>query len=151
MKIIKDDLTNPQVILLLEEHMKDMQATSPPESVHALDIEKLRNSHVIFWSIWDDENLAGCGAYVELDKFHAEIKSMRTSSNYKNRGVASLMLKHIIKEAKTKGYTRLSLETGSMSYFEPARQLYLKHGFEYTTPFSNYTDDPNSQFLTKTI
>lgn len=151
MQIIKDDLTNPEVILLLEEHMKDMQATSPPESIHALNIEKLRDSQVVFWSIWDDKNLAGCGAYIELDKSHAEIKSMRTSTLYKNKGVASLMLKHIIEQAKIKGYTRISLETGSMQYFEPARQLYLKHGFEFTTPFSHYKDDPNSQFLTKNI
>jgi putative acetyltransferase len=151
MKIIKDDLTDPQVIALLEEHMRDMQATSPPESVHALDIEKLRNSKVIFWSIWDDENLAGCGAYIELDPTHIEIKSMRTSKIYKNKGIASAILQHIINEAKNKGYARLSLETGSMDYFEPARRLYLKHGFEYTTPFSNYSDDPNSRFLTRML
>lgn len=151
MKIIKDDLTNPQVIALLKEHMDDMQATSPPESVHALDIKKLRESNVIFWSMWDSENLAGFGANLVLDSKHIEIKSMRTSAHYKNKGVASSILRHIINEAKINGYTRMSLETGSMDYFKPAIQLYLKHGFEYTTPFSNYTNDPNSLYLTRTV
>lgn len=128
-----------------------MQTTSPPESKHALGVNGLRESKAIYWSVWDNEYLAGCGAFIELDKTHAEIKSMRTASNYRAKGVASHLLKHLIIEAKKQGYTRLSLETGAMDYFKPARKLYLKHGFEYTTPFSDYTNDPNSLFLTKIL
>lgn len=151
MRIIRDDLTHTKVIALLQEHMDDMLATSPPESVHALDIEKLRNSNVVFWSMWDGSELAGCGAYVPIDNTHVEVKSMRTSAGYKNKGVASRMLKHIMNDAKANGFTKVSLETGSQVYFKPAVQLYLKHGFEFTTPFADYTDDPNSRFLTRPL
>ncbi len=151
MRIIRDDLTHTKVIALLQEHMDDMLATSPPESVHALDIAKLQNSNVVFWSMWDGSELAGCGAYVPIDNTHAEVKSMRTSAGYKNKGVASRMLKHIMNDAKANGFTKVSLETGSQVYFKPAVQLYLKHGFEFTTPFADYTDDPNSRFLTRPL
>lgn len=151
MKIIRDNLSGKAITNLLETHINEMQATSPPESKHALDINGLRESKALFWSVWDHENLAGCGAFIELDSTHAELKSMRTASNYKGRGVASRLLIHLINEAKKLGYTRLSLETGAMDYFKPARKLYLKHGFEYTAPFSDYTNDPNSIFLTKEL
>lgn len=146
-KIKLDDLTGSQIIALLEEHLDDMQATSPPESKHALDLERLKVSSVKFWTIWDNDNLAGCAAYQKLDATHAEIKSMRTASSYKGKGVASTLLKHLIKDAELSGFKRLSLETGSMDYFKPARSLYLKHGFTYCKPFSNYVEDPNSKFM----
>ena len=142
-----DDLTGDQIIALLEEHLADMQEASPPESKHALDLEGLKSSDVKFWTIWDDVALAGCGAYQKLDDTHAEIKSMRTAANYKNKGVASQLLSHLIEDAKRSGYQSLSLETGSMDYFKPARSLYEKHGFRYCTPFSDYVEDPNSQFM----
>jgi putative acetyltransferase len=142
-----DDLSGNQIIALLEEHLADMQATSPPESKHALDLDALKSPTIKFWTIWDNDNLAGCAAYKVLDKTHAEIKSMRTSSDYKNQGVASTLLNYLINDARENGYKRLSLETGSMDYFKPARSLYKKHGFTYCAPFSGYTDDPNSKFM----
>ena len=142
-----DDLTGDQILALLEEHLADMQETSPPESKHALDLEGLKSSAVKFWTIWDGETLAGCGAYQKLDDTHAEIKSMRTAAGYKNKGVASQLLTHLIENAKLSGYQRLSLETGSMDYFKPARALYAKHGFTYCAPFADYVEDPNSQFM----
>ena len=142
-----DDLTGDQIIALLEEHLADMQEASPPESKHALDLEDLKSSDVRFWTIWDNEALAGCGAYQKLGDTHAEIKSMRTAVNYKNKGVASQLLNHLIDDAKRSGYQKLSLETGSMDYFKPARALYEKHGFNYCPPFSDYVEDPNSQFM----
>lgn len=151
MEIVVDDLSGEKIARFLEEHISDMKSISPPESKHALDLDGLRKGEITFWTIIDNEQIAGCGALKELDKYHAEIKSMRTSSFYRQKGVASMMLTHIISEAKKRGYTRLSLETGSMPFFEPARKLYTKHGFEYCAPFSNYKEDPNSVFMTKIL
>ncbi|GGA29890.1 GNAT family N-acetyltransferase [Paenibacillus physcomitrellae] len=151
MEITKDDLTGAAVIALLEEHLQDMFATSPPESVHALDLEGLRKPEMTFWTAWEGNELLGCGALKELDAGHGEIKSMRTSSGHKRKGVAEAMLNHILQAARERGYKRLSLETGSMAFFEPARKLYEKLGFGYCEPFAHYTDDPNSAFMTKEI
>ena len=146
-----DDLRHQAVILLLEEHLSDMQATSPPESKHALDLKALKSPLVSFWTIWDGEILAGCAAYKKLDNKHAEIKSMRTSHAYRGCGIGSILLTHLINEAKNQAYTTLSLETGSMPFFAPARAMYEKHGFRYCGPFGDYIDDPNSQFMTLNI
>ncbi|RYY76734.1 MAG: GNAT family N-acetyltransferase [Gammaproteobacteria bacterium] len=151
MKIKIDDLTGPEIISLLQEHLDDMYLTSPPESVHALDLDGLRKPEITFWTVWEDDKLAGCGAIKELDSAHAEIKSMRTSSEFRRKGFAALMMQHILNEAKARKYGRLSLETGSMAYFAPARKLYESFGFEYCSPFGDYSEDPNSVFLTKAI
>ena len=150
MRIIIDDLAGKEIAEFLEAHINDMKATSPPESKHALDIEGLRKPEITFWTIWDQQTLVGCGAIKELDSRHAEVKSMRTSASSKRKGIASKLLQHILNEAANRGYNRLSLETGSMPFFEPARKLYAKFGFEYCAPFSNYKEDPNSVFMTKT-
>jgi putative acetyltransferase len=148
MHIKKDDLTGPEIAELINEHLHGMTLHSPPESIHALDLESLRKPEITFWSIWEDEELMGCGALKELDAEHGEIKSMRTSSSHLRKGVAGQMLQYIIEEAKKRGYTRLSLETGSQAAFEPARRLYASFGFQYCKPFSNYIEDPNSVFMT---
>lgn len=142
-----DDLSGKEIIALLEEHLADMQATSPPESKHALDLDGLKAPQVKFWTIWDGDKLAYCAAYKELDEHHAEIKSMRTASDYRGKGVASKLLNYLIQDAQLNGFQRLSLETGSMDYFKPARELYTKHGFHFCQPFSGYVEDPNSQFM----
>lgn len=151
MEIVVDDLSGPAIADFLQEHLRDMRAVSPQESVHALDLEGLRTPGVTFWTVWDDHTIAGCGALKELDRWHAEIKSMRTSSAYRQKGVASMLLRHILSVAKERGYRRLSLETGSMTFFDPARKLYAKFGFEYCAPFSQYKEDPNSVFMTKEL
>lgn len=151
MKIILDDLKGPEIAALLTEHLEDMRATSPPESVHALDLDGLRQPNIRFWTLWDGRNLAGCGALKWLDAEHAEIKSMRTAATYKQQGVASQILQHLINDAKAAGVQRLSLETGSMAFFQPARNLYAKFGFELCGPFADYTLDPNSLFMTKKL
>ncbi|MDF2645840.1 MAG: acetyltransferase, partial [Paenibacillus sp.] len=104
-----------------------------------------------FWSGWEQDELVGCGAIKELDSQHGEIKSMRTSSSHLRKGVARRILEHIIEEAKRRGYQRLSLETGSMDAFEPARRLYASFGFQNCEPFSDYIEDPNSVFMTKEL
>ena len=128
-----------------------MALVSPPESRHSLDLDGLRKPDVTFWSIWNGSELAGCGALKELDEYHAEIKSMRTADVYRRKGLASQMLRHLVEEAKRRGYRRLSLETGSMAYFEPARKLYEGYGFTYCGPFAAYVEDLNSVFMTKVI
>lgn len=151
MKIIVDDLSGPEIAALLEEHIADMRAVSPPESKHALDLDGLRQPEITFWTIWDGTELAGCGALKALDTSHGEIKSMRTASAFQRRGIGSMLLSHIVAEAKRRNYQRLSLETGSMAYFAPARKLYENFGFVECSPFADYVADPNSVFLTKAL
>jgi putative acetyltransferase len=148
MDIRRDSITDSVVIDLLKEHLRCMALASPPESIHALDLDGLRKPDVTFWTIWNGDELAGCGALKELDSQHGEIKSMRTAYAYQGKGIAKLMLGHLIDAAKARGYQRLSLETGSMDYFEPARRLYAGFGFEFCKPFGSYKDDPNSAFMT---
>ena len=148
MHIERDDLSRPEIAELLKEHLASMFVYSPPESVHALPIEGLRRPDITFWSVWENDELLGCGALKELDPQHGEIKSMRTASAHVRKGVARAVVRHIIAEAKRRGYRRLSLETGSMAAFEPARQLYTACGFTYCEPFGDYVNDPNSVFMT---
>ncbi|WKY56852.1 GNAT family N-acetyltransferase [Vibrio sp. SNU_ST1] len=147
MKIEIDDLSGGEVIGLLEEHLADMYATSPPESVHALDIDALKSPEITFFSAWKDSQLLGCVAIKELDTQHAELKSMRTSQFARKSGVASKLLQHVLDTATARQYRRISLETGSEDYFKPARNLYEKFGFGYCEPFANYVLDPHSQFM----
>lgn len=151
MNIRVDNLESPEVLALLHEHLGSMEHTAPAESRHALGLSGLRDPNVIFWSMWDGPELAGFGALRHLTDSHAEVKSMRTAASHLRQGVASRMLQHIIDEATVLGYSRLSLETGSMEFFEAARRLYISFGFSPCPPFGNYRPDPNSVFLTKEI
>lgn len=147
MDIVEDDLSRPEVLALLDEHLEDMYATSPPESVHALDVDALRAPDVTFWSIWEGGAILGCGALKELDPEHGEIKSMRTARAHLRKGVGSAMLDHLIETARSRGYRRLSLETGSGPAFEASQALYLGRGFRACEPFADYRPDPFSQFM----
>jgi len=151
MEIKKDDLTGVEVAELIREHLYSMTLNSPSESIHALDLEKLKQPDITFWSAWEGNELIGMGALKELDSYHGEIKSMRTATSYLRKGVARRMLQHILGEAMKRGYKRLSLETGSMAAFEPARKLYANFGFEICEPFADYIEDPNSIFMTKEL
>lgn len=148
MKIIIDDLKGPEIQALLQEHLDSMQLYSPPESIHALDLEALRKPEITFWTVWEADELLGCGALKELDAHHGEIKSMRTSARHRRQGVAKAVLTHILEEARRRGYQRLSLETGSNEAFAPARSLYAAVGFTYCEPFADYVPDPYSVFMT---
>ncbi|HEY0502160.1 MAG TPA: GNAT family N-acetyltransferase [Lysobacter sp.] len=151
MDIRLDDLTGEPIIALLQEHLRAMHATSPPESIHALDLTGLQQPAITFWTAWDGDALAGCGALKQIDPTHGEIKSMRTAGTHLRCGVASRMLAHIVEVARQRGYERLSLETGSMAYFEPARRLYASFGFMPCAPFDGYVEDPNSVFMTRRL
>jgi putative acetyltransferase len=148
MKIEVDDLSHPAIHALLDEHLQNMYALSPPESVHALDLGKLRQPDITFWSAWKGQLLLGCGALKELDGKHGEVKSMRTPSALRRQGAGRAILAHIIDVARAREYQRLSLETGSMEAFKPAQTLYESFGFTRCGPFGDYLDDPNSVFMT---
>lgn len=148
MNIRIDDLSSPEVHALLEQHLQSMHQLSPPESVHALAIDQLRQSDITFWTAWSDSDLLGCGALKELSSSHGEVKSMRTVSHHLRKGVARVILSHIIAEARKRSYTRISLETGAMKEFEPAQKLYASFGFTLCPPFGDYIEDPNSIFMT---
>ena len=151
MDIRIDDLSGPEVRQILTEHLEDMYASSPAESVFALDLDALKQSNITFWSVWQDKQLLGCGALKTLSAEQGEIKSMRTTQAARNKGVASSLLQHIIQQALLRGMHKLSLETGSTDFFAPARKLYAKHGFSECGPFADYKLDPHSVFMTKQL
>lgn len=153
--IRRDDLSDPRIAAFLEEHLADMRRVSPPESVHALDLDQLRQANILFFSAWDDAStspgntLLGTGAIKLLDAAHGEIKSMRTHAGRRGQGLAGRLLQHLMDQARAHGLQRLSLETGAEDFFAPARALYQRHGFVPCPPFEGYWDDPNSVFLTR--
>ena len=151
MQIQVDPLTGPEIAGLLREHLADMQRHSPPESIHALDLDKLRRPEVTFWSAWADGVLLGCAAVKQLDPGHGEVKSMRTAAAHQRKGVAHGLMEHVLIQAKLRGYRRLSLETGSPEVFAPARSLYARFGFQLCGPFADYVEDPYSVFMTRTL
>jgi putative acetyltransferase len=148
MKIETDDLTRPEVHALLREHLKNMHELSPSESVHALDLEKLRQAGITFWTAWDGQTLLGCGALKELNSAHGEVKSMRSPAALRRRGAGRQILQHILATARERGYERLSLETGTATAFLPAHRLYESAGFVFCGPFGDYVEDANSVFMT---
>lgn len=149
MQIKIDDLSGPEIKALLNEHLRHMHEITPPESIHALDTDSLKQPGITFWCAWEGAELMGCGALKKLDEEHAEIKSMRTASAHLRKGVARHMLCFILDQAKARGFKQISLETGAMKEFEPARSLYLSFGFNFCQPFAEYTEDPNSVFMTR--
>ncbi|NNH75766.1 GNAT family N-acetyltransferase [Nocardia uniformis] len=151
MRIAVDNLTDPRVIALLEAHVVEMGDNSPEDSMHALNLDGLRKPEVTVWSVWDGDTLTGCGVLKELDATHGEIKSMRTVAAAQGRGIAGQLLRHIITEAGTRGYERLSLETGAADFYLPAVRLYERHGFSHCGPFADYAADPHSVFMTRSL
>lgn len=146
-----DDLTGPEIAAFLEEHLADMRAVSPPESAHALDLDGLRRPDITFWTAWNAGRLVGCCALRELDARHGEVKSMRVARDHRGQGLGSALVAHLISVARSRGYTRLSLETGAMPFFVPAHRLYRNHGFLPCGPFGSYQPDPNSVFMTRVL
>lgn len=149
--ITPGDLCAPEVIALLQTHLDQMHAQSPPESVHALDLEGLKGDDISFWTIWQDESVVGCGALKTLSSTHGEIKSMHILADQRGKGLAARVLEHILDEARNKGMERLSLETGAPDDFKAARLLYEKYGFQTCGPFADFKLDPFSLFMTREI
>lgn len=151
LRIQVDDLTSPEIAALLERHMDHMRAITPAESVYALDLERLRVPEITFWSAWLDDALVGCIALKDLGDGHGEIKSTHTVAEMRGKGVGGALVAHLIGEARERGLTRLSLETGRTAHFQSAQMLYGRFGFVETGPFGDYGPDPHSFFMTRTI
>ena len=149
--IVEDDLSGPEVAELLQLHLAEMHQWSPPGSVHAMLIERLRASDVTFYSAWHGERLAACGALKELDPAHGELKSMRAHPDYRGRGAGKAVLEHLLAEARTRGYSRVSLETGRPDTYIPARRLYQSYGFAECPPFADYAADDFSICMTRKL
>jgi putative acetyltransferase len=147
MRIEVDDLSRPQVLALLEEHLRNMYELSPPEKVFAFDANKLKAQDVTFWTIWESKELLGCAALKELSKFEGEIKSMRTPRSTRRRGAGRALLAHIIEVARARNYQALFLETGCHPDFAPAQGLYRGAGFKLCGPFGQYRENSNSVFM----
>ena len=151
MRIVVDDLSGPAIAAFLAEHVEEMRSITPLESKHALDLDGLRTPEITFWTVLDEDAVVGCGAVKRLDASHAELKSMRTARARKRSGIGSMLLEHILDEATRMGFARISLETGSAEFFQPARTLYQKYGFAYCEPFADYKLDPHSVFMTRPL
>ena len=151
MTIRPGGLDDPRVQALLEHHVQSARAETAVGSAHALDLGSLKSPDVEFWSAWEDDTLVGVGALKRLSHAHGEIKSMHTVQTRRRLGVGTAMLRHIIDTVRARGMTRLSLETGSWPYFQPARSLYRSHGFVECPPFGDYAPDPNSVFMTREL
>jgi putative acetyltransferase len=148
MRVIRPgDFANQQVKALLARHLEGMHASSPPGHVFALDWSGLQTPDISFYTLWENEELLGCGALKEIGPRAGEIKSMRTADAHLRRGVGAEILEHIIAEARRRGYERLSLETGSGPAFEPALTLYRKYGFVEGEAFGGYQKSAFNQFL----
>lgn len=150
-RIIEDDLTGPEIADLLHLHLDEMHSWSPPESVHAMGIERLRAADVTFYSAWADGRLAACGAIKQLSADHGELKSMRAHPDFRRAGAGRAILEHLLAVAARRGYCRVSLETGRPEQFLPARRLYEANGFAECPPFGDYTQDPFSICMTRTL
>ncbi len=146
--ILPADLDSDEFAALISAHTREMLTYSPPESSHALTVDGLRATGIDVWAMYLHDQLAGCGALGQIEAGHGEIKSMHTLRAFRGQGCARRMLDHIIRQARCRGYARLSLETGSMKEFIPALKLYEARGFVFCPPFKGYDEDINSVFMT---
>lgn len=151
MIIKREQVVSNDIIALLEEHLIDMYATSPPENVHALNVDALRADDICFFTARDNALLMGCVAVKTLSPTQAELKSMRTSRQARNRGVGAALLNAAVRHCQQQRFANLNLETGTQNYFNPAHRLYLRHGFTDCGPFGHYQADPHSRFMTLSL
>lgn len=146
--IRKDDLSGPEIQALIATHLANSAIYSPPEAIHALNADGLRTPAVTVWSAWRNGGLLGMGGLKELPPDEGEIKSMHTAAAHRGEGVGEAMLRHLIAEARRRGYRRLYLETGVQDGYTPSRRLYTRHGFVACGPFADYVENPYSVFMT---
>tara|TARA_B100001741_G_scaffold215290_1_gene178363 strand:+ start:810 stop:1265 length:456 start_codon:yes stop_codon:yes gene_type:complete len=148
MKSIEGNFDNDQVNELLNNHFIELRSVSPEGSTHVLDIEGLKDPSIKFWSLWEQEELIGCGALKFLNKNHGEFKSIRIAEKFRGKKMSKLIIKHLINEAKNLKINKLSIETGAGEFFSPARKLFINFGFKPCKPFAHYKEDPNSCYFT---
>lgn len=149
--IQRADFGDPTLAAFLQQHLDDLAPTAPPESQHALELAELQGPGVRLFVGYDDGQVVVTGALATVEPGHEELKSMRTDPALRGQGLAAAMLEHLLADARERGITRVSLETGSQDFFEPARVLYAKAGFRPCPPFGSYWDDPNSNFFTRSL
>ena len=147
MKTIEGNFDNPEVNSLLTKHFIELRSVSPEGSAHVLNIPGLKVSSIKFWSLWDNDQLIGCGALKFLSETHGEFKSIRVADKHRKKGMGEKIISHLITEAKKIGIKRLSIETGAGEFFSPARKLFKKFGFKACKPFAHYKEDPNSCYF----
>ena len=148
MKSIEGNFDNSEVNDLLKKHFVELRSVSPSGSTHVLDIDGLKDPSIKFWSLWENNELIGCGALKFLEKNHGEFKSIRVADQYRKKGIGERIINHLIEEAKKLKISKLSIETGAGDFFLPARNLFSKFGFKTCPPFAHYKDDPNSCYYT---
>ena len=151
LKSIEDNFEHPEVNQLLKKHFIELKAASPEGSAHVLDISGLKVSSIKFWSLWQKNQLMGCGALKFLDNNHGEFKSIRVHDNFRKKGNGIKVINHLIEEAKKLKIKRISIETGAGEFFIPARKLFNNCGFKPCPPFAHYNEDANSLYLTKLL
>ena len=151
LKSIEGNFDHPEVNELLIKHFVELRAASPEGSAHVLDISGLQVSSIKFWSLWENDNLMGCGALKFLDKDHGEFKSIRIHDNFRGKGNGVNVVNYLINEAKKLNIKKLSIETGSGNFFKPARKLFQQCGFDLCGPFAHYKEDINSVYFTKVL
>ena len=151
MKSIKGNFENPEVSELLIKHFIELRSVSPVCSAHVLDIEGLKDPSIIFWSLWKQDQLMGCGALKFLNKDHGEFKSIRVADKFRKKDHGIKVINHLIKEAKKLNIKKISLETGAGDFFIPARKLFNKCGFKISKPFAHYKEDPGACYMSLLI
>ena len=151
MKSIEGNFDNHDVDKLLRKHFVELRSVSPAGSTHVLDIEGLKDNSIKFWSMWENEELIGCGALKFLNKDHGEFKSIRVADKFRNMKIGQKIISHLIDRSKQLGFTKLSVETGSGEFFAPARKLFKSFGFKTCKPFAHYKEDPNSCYYSLNI
>ena len=147
MKSLENNFDHPEVNSLLTKHFIELRSVSPEGSTHVLDIPGLKISSIKFWSLWDNDQLLGCGALKFLSETHGEFKSIRVADKHRKKGMGEKIISHLIAEAKKIGIKKLSIETGAGEFFLPARKLFIKFGFKSCKPFAHYKEDPNSCYF----
>ena len=151
MKSIKGNFNNSKVNKLLVKHFIELRSVSPEGSTHVLDIAGLKDPSIVFWSLWEQNELIGCGALKFLDKYHGEFKSIRVADKFRKNGHGIKIINHLVKEAKKLNIKKISLETGAGDFFIPARKLFDKCGFKICKPFAHYKKDPDACYLSLLI
>ena len=143
-KSIENNFDNPQVNELLKTHFIELKSVSPEGSSHVLDIEGLKVPSIKFWSLWENNDLIGCGALKILSENHGEFKSIRVANIFRQKKYGEKIIAHLIEKSKNQGIKKLSVETGAGEFFAPARKLFKNFGFKECKPFAHYKEDPNS-------
>ena len=147
MESIEGNFSKPEVNKLLISHFIELSSVSPVDRGHVLDIPGLKNPSIKFWSLWENDQLIGCGALKFLDKEHGELKSIRVADNFRRKGNGFKVINHLISEAKKLNVKKISLETGNGNFFTPARKLFDKCGFKVCEPFAHYKKDPDACYM----